>query len=65
MQALINSVNQLSNKISVLENTLMTNIENLVKNKIHEVLEETIKHRIEIKFSIVSEEKVKKWLISN
>ena len=65
MQALINSVNQLSNKISVLENTFMTNIENLVKNKIHEVLEETIKHRIEIKFSIVSEEKVKKWLISN
>jgi hypothetical protein len=58
IQALINSVDQLSNKIGVLESKFVENIENLVKNKIHEILEENIKQLIEIKYDEVNKAKM-------
>jgi 5,10-methenyltetrahydromethanopterin hydrogenase len=58
IQALINSVDQLSNKIGVLESKFVENIENLVKIKIHEILEENIKQLIEIKYDEVNKAKM-------
>ena len=58
IQDLINSVDQLSNKIGVLESKFVENIENLVKNKIHEILEENIKQLIEIKYDEVNKAKM-------